>query len=81
MVLSMKDIGKIIWHMEKGNFSTLTVTFLKAIGKTTKSKVMACILIQTVPNTKAIGTTITNMGKVKKSGKMAQFTKVNIRMA
>ena len=74
----MKDIGKIMCHTGKGNFSTLMVMSLKGIGKMIKSKGMAYRLMQTAGNTKEIGITITNMDKEKKLWKVAQFTKVNI---
>lgn len=55
MVLVIKANGEKTRLMEKVNFGMLMETFLTANGKMIKLMVMACILIKTGLNMKAIG--------------------------
>jgi hypothetical protein len=74
MVQDTLAIGKIIWLMVKGNFTTLMVICSKAIGVKIKQMALAFIFTLKGVDTKGFGKMTFSMGWAKRSGQINRIT-------
>jgi hypothetical protein len=79
MGLFTRGSGNLVKPMDKVNFTTLTVTFMRANGLMIKLMAMAPILMQMAQNMSASGETINNTVLVLKLGPTELSTKETTR--